>query len=121
MINPIDTLPRKNKISADYIGTKNNLVSVRDGRKAGRIMFFIHIEKNNGECTGELKGEATMKSASVAEFHSNGNLCAIRLTFTSSSVTVKEIEACGSFRGVRCLFDGVFKKKREVKPKKTSK
>ncbi len=84
-------------------------------------MFFIHIEKNNGECTGELKGEATMKSASVAEFHSNGNLCAIRLTFTSSSVTVKEIEACGSFRGVRCLFDGVFKKKREVKPKKTSK
>lgn len=33
LINPIDTLPRKNKYSADYSSGKMNLVSVRDGRK----------------------------------------------------------------------------------------
>lgn len=121
MFNPIDTLARKNKISADYIGTKNNLVSIRDGRKADRIMFFVHIERNNGDCNGELKGEAVMKSSTVAEYHATGNLCALRFTFSTSSVTVKEIEACGSFRGVRCAFDGVYKRKKETAPKKPAK
>lgn len=121
LINPIDTLPRKNKLSGDYIINKTNLVSIRDGRKPGLFMFFVHIDKNKGECTGELKGEAVMKSATVAEYHANGNLCALRFTFTSNSVSLKEIEACGTYRGLHCLFDGTFKRKKETKPKKPAK
>ncbi len=90
LINPIDTLPRKNKYSADYGTGKMNLVSVRDGRKTDRITFFIHFEKDNGECTGELKGEAILKSSTIAEYREDGDPCVLKFNFTSSSVTLTE-------------------------------
>ena len=43
LINPIDTFPRKNKLSADYAKDKMNLVSIRDGKKNDRLLFFIHF------------------------------------------------------------------------------
>ena len=116
MINPIDTLPRKNKLSADYTTGKMNIVSIRDGRKTDRITFFIHFEKNSGDCSGELKGEARLRSSSLAEYHENGDPCVLQFGFTSSSVTMKELEGCGSHRGVRCLFDGTYPRKKYVKP-----
>lgn len=115
IINPIDTLPRKNKLSADYIVNKKNLVSIRDGRKPDRLLFFIHFEKSNGTCNGELKGEAILKSSRIAEYHANGNLCALQFTFTASSVSIQETEACGSYRGLRCLFEGAYPRKKELK------
>ena len=118
LINPIDTLPRKNKLSADYSTGKMNLVSVRDGRKPDRITFFIHFEKNNGECTGELKGEALLRSPVMAEYKSNGNPCILQLSFTSNSVTVKEVEGCGSYHGLHCVFEGTYPRKKEIKRKK---
>jgi hypothetical protein len=117
LINPIDTFSRKHKYAADYGTGKMNLVSIRDGRKSDRFHFFIHFEKNNGACTGELKGEAIIKSSAVAEFRETGGPCALRFSFTSSSVVVKELEGCGSHRGLRCLFDGSFPKKKVAKPK----
>lgn len=116
LINPIDTLPRTHKLSADYSSSKMNLVSIRDGRKSDRLTFFIHFEKNNGECTGELKGEAMLKSASVAEYKEEGDPCYMKFTFTSSSVTITE-SGCGSRRGLKCLFDGSFPRKKNPKPK----
>ncbi|MFI5133507.1 MAG: hypothetical protein ACHQEB_04180 [Chitinophagales bacterium] len=118
LLNPIDTLPRKNKLSADYATGKLNLVSVRDGRKPDRIRFFIHFEKNGQECTGELKGEAMLKSPTMAEYRSGGDPCILQLNFTPSTVTIKEIEGCGSHRGLHCVFEGTYPKKREVKHKK---
>lgn len=115
IINPIDTLPRKNKIAGDYTAGKMNLVSIRDGRKSDRISFFIHFEKNNGECAGELKGEALLKSANLAEYRANGDPCSLQFIFSASSISLKEIEACGSHRGLRCLFDGNFVRKKEIK------
>jgi hypothetical protein len=112
LINPIDTLSRKHKWAADYSSGKNMLVSIRDGRKADRVAFFVHFEKNNGECTGELKGEATIKSGSVAEFRESGDPCVLQFIFSSSSVTLKEQEGCGSHRGLRCSFDGSYAKKK---------
>lgn len=116
LVNPIDTLSRKHKLSADYASGKMNLVSVRDGRKNDRLSFFIHFEQNNGECTGELKGEAMIKSSSLAEYRANGDPCVLKFIFSSSSVTLKEQEGCGSHRGLRCSFDGSFARKKYVKP-----
>ena len=115
LINPIDTLPRKHKLSADYGPGKMNLVSIRDGRKNDRLSFFVHFEKNNGECTGELKGEAFFKSPTVAEYREDGDPCILTFTFTSSSVTLKE-ENCGSRRGMKCSFDGSFGRREWVRP-----
>ncbi len=117
LINPIDTLPRKNKFSADYGNSKMNLVSIRDGRRNDRLSFFVHFEKNNGVCSGELKGEAILRSASMAEYKMAGEPCSLQFNFSSSSVTLKE-ESCGSHRGMGCLFDGSFSRMQEVKKKK---
>lgn len=117
LTNPIDSFSRKQKYTADYGTGKMNLFSFRDGRKSDRLNFFIHFEKNNGECTGELKGEALIKSPTVAEYREAGDPCILRFTFSSSSVTVKEVEGCGSRRGLRCSYDGTYPRKREAKPK----
>lgn len=115
LINPIDTLPRKHKLAADYGNGKMNLVSIRDGRKPDRLTFFIHFEKNNGECTGELKGEAMLKSPNTAEYRENGDPCILSFTFSSSAVTLKETN-CGSRRGLNCVFDGSFGRRKWSKP-----
>ena len=117
LINPIDTLSRKQKFTADYGSGKMNLVSIRDGRKSDRLSFFIHFEKNQGECIGELKGEAIIKSGTVAEYREPGDPCVMRFSFTSSSVSIKEVEGCGSRRGLRCSFDGVYPRKKDQKAK----
>lgn len=121
VINPIDTIARKNKFSGDYVKSKTDYVSVRDTRKSGRILFFIHSEKNNGECVAELKGEASLTSPNLAVYRAGGDPCVLELNFTSSSVSLKEIEGCGSHRGLRCLFEGSYSKKKEAKPKPTKK
>jgi len=121
VINPIDTLPKKNRFSADYVKDKMNIVSIRDDRKAGKLNFFIHFDKNNGECSGELKGIATMTSANTAVYSQPGDACSLQFNFSQSSVSLKELEACGAHRGVKCSFDGSFPRKKEVKPKTPAK
>ena len=125
VINPIDTLQKKNKFSADYIKDKMNIVSIRDDSKTGRINFFIHFDRNNGECTGELKGVANFTSANTAIYKQPGDACSLQFNFSSSSVSLKELEACGAHRGVKCSFDGNYPRKKEPKqktpPKRTSK
>ena len=117
LINPIDTFSRKQKFTADYGSGKMNLVSFRDGRKSDRLTFFLHFEKSGGDCSGELKGEAIMRTATTAEYREAGEPCSLQFTFSSSAVTVKELGGCGSRRGLRCSFDGVYPRKKELKPK----
>lgn len=121
VINPIDTLQKKNKFSADYVKDKMNIVSIRDDSKAGRINFFIHFDRNNGECTGELKGIANFTSANTAVYKQPGDACSIQFNFSSSSVALKEVEACGAHRGVKCAFDGTYPRKKEAKQKTPAK
>jgi len=125
VINPIDTFARKNKFSADYVKDRMNIVSIRDDNKAGKINFFIHLDRNKGECTGEIKGVAGFTSANTAIYKLPGDACSLQFIFSSSSVSLKEIEACGAHRGVKCSFDGSFSRKKETKqkttPKRTSK
>jgi hypothetical protein len=113
--NPIDTLPRKNSLSGNYVKDKKNFVSIRDGRRAGQLLFFVHIEKNNGDCTGELKGELDLVKPTIAQYRKADDHCELEFSFTSGSVTMRELEACGNHRGIKCVFDGTFPKKREPK------
>jgi hypothetical protein len=118
VINPIDTLPHKHLLSGDYDQDKRNFVSIRDlGKDASRFMFFIHFEKDNGDCNGELKGQAKFINSYIAQYHSNNDPCGIQFLFKGNEVYIKEISACGSHRDIKCFFEGSYKKKREVKKK----
>lgn len=118
IINPIDTLVAKNKFSGDYVQNARNFISVRDGKNPSEIAFFVHFEKNNGECTGELKGNARFVSPTTAVYSRGDNPCVLELAFTGSKVTMKEKGGCGSFRDIKCFFEGSYwKKKKAVKPK----
>lgn len=114
LINPIDSLPVKSKFAADYTKGKMNLVSIRDAARSGRILFFIHLEQNNGTCTGELRGEAKFISPTKAVYTKPGDVCQLEFIFTTSSVSLKELAACGNWRGVQCSFDGSFAKKKKM-------
>ena len=118
VINPIDTLPKKNKFSGDYVQNKKNYISIRDSKKANAYQFFIHFEKNEGSCTGELKGEFKMKDANTAIFSENGDPCKIDFHFEGTEITLKEQGSCGNHRGIKCFFDDTFVKKKEAHPKK---
>ncbi|HMG69334.1 MAG TPA: hypothetical protein VK588_16670 [Chitinophagaceae bacterium] len=120
LINPIESLPRKNKFSGDYAKDKKNMVSVRDNKRQGRITFFVHFEKKNN-CTGELKGEASFTSANTAVYRSDGDFCMLQFNFTASTVSIAETQGCGSHRGVDCVFEGTFPKKKEIKKKEIKK
>jgi hypothetical protein len=120
LINPIDSFSRKNKYSGDYARDKVNLVSIRDNKKPGRMTFFVHFEKKNN-CTGEVKGEAHFTGSNTAVYRSSGDPCVMQFNFTSSSVTIREMEGCGSHRGVDCVFEGSFPKKKARQNKESNK
>lgn len=113
ILNPIDTFARKNKWSGDYTVDKKNFISIRDGKSASNYLFFIHFEKNSGQCTGELKGELNLQGDKKAIFRQNGDPCVIDFSFNTNSITVKEQGSCGNHRGMRCLFNDTYRKKKK--------
>ncbi len=119
VLNPIDTLAHKNKYSGDYILNKRNFISVRDGRNASTYLFFIHFEKNEGQCVGELKGELKMRDEHKAIFHESGDPCVIDFSFDGNEISVKEQGSCGNHRGVRCQFNDTYRKKKEKQQEKS--
>lgn len=121
LVNPIDTMKRTHKYAADYSNGKMNLVSVRDGRRGDRILFFVHIDKNKGACSGELKGEAIFTKPNIAEYRQGGDPCVLQFIFSNSAVTLKELEGCGARRGLDCTFNGSFAKKKNPTPAKKGK
>ena len=121
LINPIDTFPRKHKFAGDYGKDKKNLISIRDGRYPNQLMVFIHVDKNNGECTGELKGDLLLTSPTAAMYRQSGDPCVMTFRFTGNSVIVKEDQGCGAHRGLDCSFDGTFSRKKEAKAKPAKK
>lgn len=120
LINPIDTLRQTHKYAGDYYLDKKNLVSVRNGRNENMLNVFIHLSKNEGACSGELKGEVLL-SGNIASFRQSGNPCVVELKFSNKSVTLKEEGGCGSSRGIDCLFDGTYTKKKTDKTKTSAK
>lgn len=115
VINPIDTLQRKHKFAGDYVKDKRNYISVRDGKKVNELIFFVHFEKDNGSCIGELKGNLKLGAKSAARYQEPGNPCALEFDFGANSVTMKEVGGCGTYRDIKCFFDGVYPKKKAPK------
>ena len=110
IINPIDTLPAKAKFTGDYIKDKKNFISVRDGRNASEILFFIHFETEDN-CTGELKGTAKFVSPTIARYKEPNNPCALELSFVNNRAAMKETGGCGSYRDIKCFFEGSFRRR----------
>ena len=121
LVNPIDTLPRTRKFAGDYVQGKRNIVSIRNGRTPNQALAFLHLEKDDGECIGELKGEILFTSSSTAIYRQGGDPCVLQFSFTTSSVTLKEEQGCGNHRGLNCTLDGTYSKKKESKSKKSKK
>ena len=121
IINPLDTLPKLAKLSGDYQINEKNFISIRDGKDAKTYLFFIHFEKNNADCTGELKGTLTLSSPTAGQFTQNGDPCIIDFSFTGNTVRVKEQGTCGKHRGIKCFFDDSFTRKKPLKSKKKQK
>jgi hypothetical protein len=117
--NPIDTFAHKHKFTGDYMQDKRNFISFRDGKNNSVIRFFVHFEKDNGNCRGELKGEARFVSSTIARYIANGDPCSLEFNFGEKKVRMKELEGCGNHRDIRCYFDGVYDKHKEVVPKQS--
>ena len=113
--NPIDTLSSKEPLSGDYAQDKNNFITIRDGGKAGKLLFFMSISKKSGKCIGSLKGDIVQVKPKVYHYNKSDDHCIIEFTFNKNKLLVKELEACGNHRGVRCSFDGQYLKKNELK------
>ncbi|MER3463066.1 MAG: hypothetical protein C4329_00110 [Chitinophagaceae bacterium] len=122
LINPIDTLKHTQKWTGDFTNGKDNLVSVRDGRSPKERMVFIHFEKEEGRCKGELKGNFLMTSSNTAVYRGGTDPCVLTLRFDGSQVSMHE-ENCGNHRDVKCMFEGSFTHKTvktKSKPKKSA-
>lgn len=118
IFNPIDTLPRKHKYSADYSAGDLSIISIRDGADTKTFEFFITFSKNNGACKGELSGTGQFTGTGKGEYRDKESSCGIAFQFSSGRVNIREIEGCGAYRGVRCFFEGSFVKKRAKNTKR---
>lgn len=113
---PIDTLSRKHKFSGDYAQDKRNMVIIRDGKDARDFVFFIHFEKDEGTCNGEIKGEARFVSPTIARYRSYSDPCALEFSFGAEGVSIRETGGCGEHRDIKCFFEGYYQRRRTTRP-----
>jgi hypothetical protein len=117
ILNPIDTLPILNTFSGDYARDKKNFISLRDFGNANKYQFFLHFEKKEGSCVGELKGLLTFNK-NQATYSEKGDPCTIQFTITGNIIKIKEDGNCGNHRNMTCYFNDSYDKKRKPKIKK---
>lgn len=120
VINPIETMLAQNTLSGDYILNEKNFISLRDGSSKNKYVFFLHIDKNDGLCVGEIKGELDMKDSVNGIYNAAGDPCHLAFNFSGRVVTIKEDGTCGNRRGPDCKFDESYLRKK-VDLKKLSK
>jgi len=117
ILNPIDTLPTVNTLSGDYARDKKNFISLRDFGNANKYQFFLHFEKKEGTCVGELKGLLNFNK-NQATYSEKGDPCTIQFTITGNVIKIKEDGNCGNHRNMTCYFNDSYDKKRKPKIKK---
>jgi hypothetical protein len=117
ILNPIDTLPTLNTFSGDYVRDKKNFIALRDFGNPNKYQFFLHFEKKDGTCVGELKGLLNFNK-NQATFSEKGDPCTIQFTITGNVIKIKEDGNCGNHRNMTCYFNDSYDKKRKPKIKK---
>ena len=118
IINPIDTLATNNMYSGDYARDNKNFISLRDFTGvANKYQFFMHFEKKEGTCIGELKGLLNFNK-NQATYTEKGDPCIIHFTITGLIIKIKEDGNCGNHRNMTCYFNDSYDKKRKPKKKK---
>ena len=117
ILNPIDTLPTLNTYSGDYARDKKNFISLRDFGNTNKYQFFLHFEKKEGSCVGELKGLLNFNK-NQATYSEKGDPCTIQFTITGNVIKIKEDGNCGNHRNMTCYFNDSYDKKRKLKSKK---
>lgn len=110
--DPIDTLKATHPLSGNYVISKTDFVTIRDGKSSNRLQFFIHMEKGGDECTGELRGELDIVKPGIAHYNKADDHCVLEFSFKGNTLAVRELEACGNHRSVRCVFSGSYRKKK---------
>jgi len=116
ILNPIDTLPTLNTFSGDYARDKKNFISLRDFGNANKYQFFLHFEKKEGTCVGELKGLLNFNK-NQATYSEKGDPCTIQFTITGNIIKIKEDGNCGNHRNMTCYFNDSYDKKRKKSKK----
>ena len=117
--NPIDTLPRKHPLSGDYVINRHDFISIRDGGSDKRLLFFVHMSREGGECQGELRGQLDIVKPTLAQYNKADDHCVLEFAFSGNVLTLRELEPCGNHRSVRCAFGGNYqKRKMPKKPRK---
>jgi hypothetical protein len=111
--NPIDSFSTKDLLSGNYKQDDKNFVSIRDGGKEGKLLFFISISKKSGICEGKLRGDIVQIKPKVYQYNKSDDHCILEFTFSKNKLAIKELEACGNHRGVRCNFDGSYQKAKD--------
>lgn len=120
ILNPIDTLPMKNKYSGDYGKDKRNFISIRDGKSEKDFLFFMNMDKGpNSDCQAELKGEAVFVSKDSAVYTTKTDPCAIGFKFGAKSIKITEATICGNKRPADCSFNAHYQKQKSAPPEKT--
>ena len=117
VINPLDSLPMNNPFSGDYANDAKNFISIRDYTATSKYQFFLHFEKNNGACVGELKGLMSF-TKNEAIYTEKGDACIIHFKIQGNQITIKEDGNCGNHRNMSCYFNASYDKKRKPKKKK---
>jgi len=118
IVNPIDTLPTLNVHSGDYVRDKKNFLSLRDfPNQPNKYQFFLHFEKKEGTCVGELKGLLNF-TKNTATYNEKGDPCIIHFTLSGNIAKIKEEGNCGNHRDMTCYFNDEYDKKRRPKNKK---
>jgi hypothetical protein len=117
IINPIDTLPTLNTFSGDYARDGKNFISLRDQTEPNKYQFFLHFEKQNGDCIGELKGLLNF-TKNQATYNEKGDPCIIHFSIAGNVIRIKEEGNCGNHRNMTCYFNDSYDKKKKRNKKK---
>ena len=117
VLNPIDTLQMNNPLSGDYARDSKNFISLRDYNNPNKYQFFLHFEKKEGTCVGELKGLLNF-TKNQATYNEKGDPCIIHFTITGNVIQIKEDGNCGNHRNMTCYFNDSYDKKRKAKKRK---
>ncbi|MCX6331576.1 MAG: hypothetical protein NTZ82_02965 [Bacteroidetes bacterium] len=117
IINPIDTLPMLYNYSGDYARDSKNFISIRDLTTPNKYQFFLHFERQDGNCIGELKGLLNF-TKNQATYSEKGDPCIIHFTMLGNTIQIKEDGNCGNHRNMTCYFNDSYDKKRKRNKKK---